>query len=171
MPRPQTADYGKFYQPYIDNTFGYEDDVKQLLQKSEQQISDFLESIPIEKYDYAYAEGKWTLKELLQHLIDTERIMSYRALSVARGEKQSLPGFDENNYAVNAPINHRNWNELVAELMHVRKSSMLLFQSLTEENLQKTGTVNNYPSTANVFGFIIVGHMLHHQKIVKERYF
>ena len=170
MPRPAATDYGKFYQPYIDSTLGYEEDVKQLIQKSEQQFSGFLNTIPPEKYDYAYAPGKWTLKEVVQHLIDVERIMSYRALSVARGEKQSLPGFEENDYAANAPVNHRSWDDLVSELLHVRKSSILLFNSLTEENLQQKGTVNNFPATANVFGFIIVGHALHHQKIVKERY-
>ncbi len=129
-----------------------------------------MDSIPVEKADYAYAEGKWTLKELLQHCIDTERIMVYRALCIARGEKQSLPGFDENSYAAASNANIRTWEGLVEEMQLVRKSTILMFDSFNEEQLQQRGSANNHPITCNALGFIIAGHFLHHERIVKERY-
>ncbi|MES2772880.1 MAG: DinB family protein [Bacteroidota bacterium] len=166
--RPSTSDYGVFYQTYIDYTTS--EDLQQLLQESFTQINSFMDSIPVEKADYAYAEGKWTLKELLQHCIDTERIMVYRALCIARGEKQSLPGFDENSYAAASNANIRTWEGLVEEMQLVRKSTILMFDSFNEEQLQQRGSANNHPITCNALGFIIAGHFLHHERIVKERY-
>lgn len=168
MPRPTTTDYGSFYQPYIDQT--EINDVQYLLQQSLLPMEEFLSSIPLSKIDYAYAEGKWTLKELMQHLIDTERIMSYRALCVARGEQKNLPGFDENDYVVKSNAGERTWDSLKEEMSLVRKSTILLFNSFNKELLQQKGKANNYSITTNALGFIIVGHVLHHQRIIIERY-
>jgi len=168
MPRPAITDYSGFNAHYVDLTTL--EDVKIELQESLTPMLGFLTSIPESKADHAYATGKWTLKELLQHCTDTERIMAYRALCVARGEQQNLPGFEENDYAAASNANLRDWQGLIEEAILVRQSSILLFNYFTEEQLQKVGTSNNRAVTANALGFIIVGHFLHHQHIVNERY-
>jgi hypothetical protein len=169
MPRPSETTYSPFQKKYIDQTIGY-DDVKTCIEQSIEGLSSFWKSIPIEKYDFAYAEGKWTLRQMLQHLIDTERILSFRALSVARGETQSLPGFEEDDYAKNSHAELRDWNNLIDELLLVRRASILLVQSFTDKDLARVGIANGNPTGANALAFIIVGHALHHQQIVKERY-
>ena len=166
--RPQPNDYSGFNKTYIDCTTS--DDLTQLLKESLPEMENFLASIPVSKADYAYAEGKWTLKELLQHCIDTERIMTYRALCVARGEQQNLPGFDENPYAAASNASARSWEGLVEEMLLIRKTTIILFNSFNEEQLQQRGSANNHAVTCNAIGFIIVGHILHHERIIKERY-
>ncbi len=166
--RPLPSDYSGFNKTYIDYTTS--GDIHLLLQESLQQTEAFVNSIPAAKADHAYAEGKWTLKELLQHCIDTERIMAYRALCVARGEQQNLPGFDENSFAATSNANARNWDELIEEMLLVRKITIILFNTFNEEQLQQRGLANNHAITCNALGFIIVGHFMHHERIVKERY-
>jgi len=166
--RPSTNDYGAFYQTYINYTTSA--NLLQLLNESLFEITSFIAAVPESKASYAYAEGKWTLKELLQHCIDTERIMTYRALSIARGDKQSLPGFDENAYSAASNANTRPWDDLVEEMLLVRKTTILLFKSFTEGQLQQRGFANNHAINCNALGYITVGHFKHHERIVKERY-
>ena len=166
--RPKENDYNGFNKTYVDCTTG--SDLNKLLHDSLSAIEAFLLAIPVSKADFAYAEGKWTLKDLLQHCIDTERIMTYRALCIARGEKQNLPGFDENPYAAASNAHTRSWEGLIEEMLLVRKASILLFNSLNEEQLQQRGTANNYTITSNALGFITVGHFMHHEKIIIQRY-
>ena len=166
--RPFPKDYSGFNKTYIDYTTSA--DLHLLLQESLQPMEAFLHSIPATKADYAYAQDKWTLKELLQHCIDTERIMAYRSLCVARGEQQSLPGFDENLYAAASNANARSWEGLIEEMVLVRKTTIFLFNSFNEAQLQKRGLANNHTITCNALGFIIVGHIMHHERIVRERY-
>ncbi|MEO7309360.1 MAG: DinB family protein [Chitinophagaceae bacterium] len=166
--RPSPEDYSGFYKTYVDYTTG--DNLQQMFGDSLPQLESFLFSIPVAKASFAYAEGKWTLKELVQHCIDTERIFNYRALCIARGEQQNLPGFDENHYAASSNANARNWEGLVEELPLVRKATIMLFNSFNEEQLQQKGSSNNNPVTCNALGFIIIGHLMHHERIIKERY-
>ena len=166
--RPLPNDYGVFYQTYINYTTA--DNLHQLVQESLPQVKAFLSAIPQSKAGYAYAEGKWTLNELLQHCIDTERIMTYRALCIARGDTQNLPGFDENPYAAASNANARSWDGLVEEMLWVRQSTILLFNSFNNDQLQQRGSANNHPITCNALGFIVIGHFMHHERIVKERY-
>jgi hypothetical protein len=168
MPRPTAAEFAPFYNTYVSKTQHH--DVVEELSLSVAGMAAFLNALPAEKADYAYAPGKWTIKQVLQHCIDTERIMAYRALCVARGESQSLPGFDENAYAATAQVGHRSLKQLTDELMHARASSVLLFQSFDAVDLQRLGTANGQPISANALGFIIVGHVLHHQQVLTERY-
>ena len=134
-------------------------------------LDGFLVSISEEKSLYAYEEGKWTLKEMLQHIIDTERIFAYRALAIARKETATLPGFDENLYADNCNANRRTWAELGKEIKIVRNSTSLLFESFTEEMLETNGNFGSCNAFVNTIGFILVGHIYHHIKIAQERYF
>jgi hypothetical protein len=123
-----------------------------------------------EKAGYAYSPGKWTIRQLLQHTIDTERIFSYRALCISRGEKKSLPGFDENAFAEVAEASNRHLTDLKEEMLCVRQSSVLLFQSFTDDMLRTSGLVNNNPVTVLAIGFMIIGHWRHHAGILRERY-
>lgn len=123
-----------------------------------------------ERSMYAYAPGKWTIKEMMQHLIDTERIFCYRALSIARRDPANLPGYDENAYTENADANRRPVSSLIEELFVVRRGSILLFESFTKEMLNATGTFNNNASSAANAGLIIAGHFQHHVNVFNERY-
>lgn len=120
--------------------------------------------------NYRYEEGKWTPKELLQHVIDTERIMAYRALCIARGEKQKLNGFSEKDYAATSNSNNRAINDLLNEFNVVRASSIALFQSFDNTMLENTGISNDIEITPLALGFIIVGHAIHHFNVFTERY-
>ena len=130
----------------------------------------FVQNIPLDKFDYRYAEGKWTIKDIIQHIIDSERVFAYRALRFARNDKTDLPGFEENDYANEATANQRSIMELLTELSAVRHSSLLLFKSFTETQLLNKGTANNNEMSVRALGFIMIGHQNHHQQIFQERY-
>jgi hypothetical protein len=168
MPRPSATEYGSFHQTYINYTSGK--DYSILVQQYNERIIDAWNAIPTEKINFAYAPDKWTIKQMLQHVIDTERIFAYRALTIARRDPASLLGFDENEYAKNATASHRNWKEMIAEWKIVRQSTNILFGSFTEEDLKQKGTASNLPISVNALGFIIFGHALHHLHVLKERY-
>jgi hypothetical protein len=106
----------------------------------------------------------------LQHIIDAERVFGYRALCIARQEKQSLPGFDENEYADTAKTSGREWQELITEFDYMRRSHEIMFGSFDDEQLNTTGTANNKPISALAIGYVLVGHINHHLKILRERY-
>ena len=139
-------------------------------EKESASLIRFLETIPPEKHHYRYAEGKWSIKEVLQHIIDAERIFAYRALRFTRKDTTPLPGFDENSFAATSKADARSWDKLLEELNVVRRSSELLFNSFDAEQLQANGISSNSPNYVLAVGFIIIGHAMHHQKILKERY-
>ncbi len=168
MPRPIAGDFGAFYQGYADLATGQS--VADLLAIHPTQIAAFINALPDDKANYAYAEGKWTIKEMVQHLIDTERIFAYRALRISRKDTTPLPGFDENQYAKNAPVTHRKLADLKEEYLLVRKTTDILLASFQEDQLQFIGNASGHPCTLNALCFIIFGHNLHHIKILKERY-
>ncbi|HEX8460874.1 MAG TPA: DinB family protein, partial [Segetibacter sp.] len=114
--------------------------------------------------------GKWSLKEMLLHITDTERIFSYRALRIARNDNTPLPGFDEKSFAVAGNADTRSWENLFEEFEAVRRSTDLLLASFTEEQLSLVGTTNNQPTSVGAICFVIYGHILHHINITKERY-
>ncbi|MFZ1530393.1 MAG: DinB family protein [Ferruginibacter sp.] len=168
MPRPVPGTYPSYFETYI--SLIKENDVSEAIRAQDAFINDYFLSIPQNKHEYAYAPGKWTLKELLQHIIDTERIFQYRALCFARGEKQSLPGFEEDDYAAASNANARNWQDLCSELKSVRKSSLVLYESFTDAMLGQAGVANNKSFSCNAIGFCIAGHLQHHKNIIEERY-
>lgn len=161
--------YGEFYRNYV--VLVPKHDLREALEDSLEASSAFWNIISEEKANYRYAEGKWSIKELLQHIIDTERIFSYRALAFARGEKAALPGYDENDYAANCLADARSFAEMVEELKIVRQSTIALFQSFDENVLDNIGKASGTNLSVRAAGFIIVGHELHHINVVKERYF
>lgn len=166
MPQLQKSEYPEYYHKYVE-LVGERDPLEVL---KDQRTQQFWHELPPDKDDYRYAEGKWTPKELLGHVIDCERIMAYRALSIARGETQPLPGFDENMYVENANFGERKVESLTMELHFVRASTIMLFAGMNDEILLKTGIANGNPVSVRALLYIIAGHELHHVNILKERY-
>ncbi len=170
MTRIQIGDLPNFFDRYIllspDNI--------QLLEALDEYSPERLFS-DIEKYkaigDNIYAPNKWTLKDILQHCIDTERIMSYRALCFARNDDTVLPGFDENVYAKNTNLENRTIESLLAEFEQLRRSTIDLFENMDKTMLLRKGTANMTRISPLALGFVIVGHAKHHESIIKERYY
>src|SRR6188474_1273796 len=168
MPRPDLSRVPEFYHGYISKV--KDDDLMSGLKSSTKNLFDLLKSIPPEKYDYRYAEGKWTIKEVIQHLIDAERVFTYRALRFARKDDTPLPGFDENLFAQTANANKRKWNDLIEEFSALRKASEAMFASFDNEQLEAEGVSNETPIYVLGIGYIVAGHANHHCQILKERY-
>lgn len=168
MPRPDLSRIPGYFHRYINEV--KENDLADALKNQAQSFKTYLHSIPADKRDYRYAEGKWSIKELLQHIIDTERIFAYRALCIARKETASLPGFDENTYADNSKAAQRNWSDLTEEFAVVRHATEMLFSSFDKEQLEQSGIASGKSIYVAGIGFILAGHVAHHQKIIAERY-
>lgn len=168
MARPQVGDYSNFAKTYIDAST--EETVAALIANHSQILLDFINALPNNKADFSYAEGKWTVKQALQHMIDTERIFTYRALTFARKDAIVLSGFKQDEYAANAPANNRSLADLKQEFSLLRQSTDVFLAGLTDENLQQKGIASNHPITVNAIAFIIFGHNLHHKKVFEEKY-
>ncbi|MEM1136021.1 MAG: DinB family protein [Bacteroidota bacterium] len=133
-------------------------------------VINFFSEIPEEKLAYKYEADKWTIKEVLQHIIDTERIFAYRVFRIARGDKTSLADFEQDIYIDSSLANKKTRKELLEEFIAVRKATLSLINSLSDEGLKNMGFSSNYPLSARAAAFIIAGHELWHIKIIKERY-
>lgn len=168
MARPQIGDFSDYAQGYVNAAQG--NSIEELIANHSADFLNFLNAIPNAKADFAYASGKWTVKQLLQHMIDTERIFAFRALTFARKDTVALSGFDENDYAEAAPANHRSLADLKLEFSLLRQSTDLFLRSLTAEDLQKEGKASNNRVTVNALAYILFGHNEHHKKILIERY-
>jgi uncharacterized damage-inducible protein DinB len=161
-------EYSEFNATYINAL----DDVN-LFEELEISLHDFIrfvQNIPMDKFDYRYAEGKWTIKDIIQHIIDAERIFGYRALRISRNDKTPLPGFEENDYVENTNANGRSIQELLTEFSAVRHSNLLLFKSFSEEQLIRLGIASNHTISVRALGFLMIGHLKHHQRVFQERY-
>lgn len=134
------------------------------------QMVSFISAIPVEKLEYRYAENKWTIKDILLHLIDAERIFAYRALRIGRGDKTPLAGFEENDYVPNAGANSRTLESLLEEFQWVRKATLCLFKNFSDEQLLYLGTASDHAISVRAIGFVISGHQNHHLRIIQERY-
>lgn len=166
--RPDLSTVPSFYHGYINQV--KEDELTAAFDDQSSSFLRFLEAIPSSKVDYRYAEGKWTIKEMLQHIIDAERVFAYRALVFARKDTVSLPPFDENEYAANSKAANRQWEDMVEEFRQLRESSKRMFASFDEEQLDSSGVANNNRISVRAIGFVMVGHALHHMKVLQERY-
>lgn len=146
------------------------DDILALLTEQLKSTPAFFRSLASDKANYRYAPDKWTIKEMLNHIIDTERIFAYRALCFARGEQQNLPGFEQNDYVANSEAASRSMADLVAEYQAVRMANISLFHSLSNLQAERVGLLNTHPTTAGALAYMIAGHELHHFNILKEKY-
>ena len=161
-------EYNPYFNLYIKELGNVE--LIEILKSSFDEFLIVVENLPEEELMYRYAEDKWTIKELIQHLIDTERIMSCRALRFSRNDAKELQGFDENWYVDNSNANDRNITDILEEFNYLRKTSISLFKSFSDETLTNFGTADGSKMSVRALGFIIAGHQLHHLKIIKERY-
>jgi uncharacterized damage-inducible protein DinB len=168
MARPQPGDFAPFYENYIALAQGQT--IAELVQQHSEVLNSFVQELPGEKANYAYAPGKWTIKQVLQHMIDTERIMTYRALRFARKDQTPVAGFEENDYAEQDGSASRTLESLKEEFVAVRRASDLFLTHLTTEALTGFGLANNHHITVNALAFIVYGHNLHHIAVLKERY-
>jgi len=168
MPRPDLSRVPDFFHGYISKV--KEDDLMAGLKSSTKNLFDLLRSIPSVKHDYRYADGKWTIKEVLQHMLDGERVFTYRALRFARKDDTPLPGFDENLFAQTAKADKRNWNDMVEEFTALRRSSEVMFASFDNEQLEAEGNASERSIYVLAIGYIVAGHVNHHCQIIKERY-
>lgn len=164
----QSDEFASFYKPYIEKVGN--DDLITILNKSGEDLIFFFNSIPAEKLEYSYAEGKWTIKEVLLHIIDAERIFCYRALRFARNDKTSLQGFDENTYVPESCANSRTIGSLIDEYRKQRASTLVLFSSFSEDVMKRKGIANENYMSVRALGFVICGHEKHHCEVIKERY-
>ncbi|HMP98426.1 MAG TPA: DinB family protein [Cyclobacteriaceae bacterium] len=167
--KPDINTIPAFYQNYVKLVT--EDKVLDALKNSSKELMTFLDRLTEEQGSYAYAEGKWSIKVLLMHMMDAERIFAYRALRFSRNDRSSLPGFDEQAYAYQANAEEQTLAGLIQMMQHLRQTTIDLYQTFTEEMLLRTGFANNYEVSVNALGFIIAGHERHHLGIIKSRYF
>jgi hypothetical protein len=166
MYKPEPAEYDAKFSAYINEA--PDKDLLSLL-ASDESI-DFYESIPESKYNFKYAEGKWSIKEVLSHIIDGERIFCFRALWFARNNQIPLPGFDEKNVAKFSNASKRSINDLLEEYECVRKSTFYLFKNFNKEMLDRKGEFDKLCASVRALGYLILGHELHHMHVIKEKY-
>jgi len=166
--RPQPGDYNPYFDTYISLVKG--DDIVSALEKNYATTISFLKSIPVEKGDYSYAPGKWSVKQVIIHISDTERVFTYRALSIARGDTAALPGYDENIWAANSAPEKRTIADVTEEFSLLRQNTIHLFKTFGEEQFLRKGIANSKPASVIALAFVIAGHELHHLNVLKERY-
>ncbi len=166
--RPRTGDNNPYYDRYI-SLIG-DDDIIEVLEEQRKTSEKFLKTFTEKQGNYSYADGKWTMKEVLGHVIDTEKIMAYRALAFARGEKQSLPGFEQDDYVAESNFNNRSLADLINEFLTVRDSNIILFKSFDEKILNRRGIASESEVTVLALIYIIAGHEKHHMKILRKKY-
>src|SRR5258708_14949162 len=165
--RPDASEYPQFFAGYMASV--PDDDVVALLKSAGQQATDALSRVTEERGGYRYAEGKWSIRTMLGHLSDTERVFTYRALRLARGDTTPLPGFDEKSFAASAESDSRTMADLVREFSAVRASSVLLFETLPDAAWTRGGMVNNGSVSVRALAYITAGHTPHHLRVLPGR--
>ena len=163
-------EYTVFYQDYINALSDKNLSLLEYLEQSAKQADDLLGHLTKVQQDFRYAGGKWSVKEIVQHLIDAERILAYRALRFARFDKTELSGYDEDYYVAHAFCGKSDFKSLLGEMKIVRQSTVLLFKNFDQEVLLNSGVANANKMSVRAIGYIISGHQLHHLKVIKERY-
>jgi len=161
--------YNSYYQQYIDKVGNAV--LLDVLQKQLDNFPKFIASIPEDKMNFSYAEGKWTVAMALQHIIDTERVFQYRALRFSRNDKTALPGFDQDLFVAEVDVSDKTKSGIIEVYSVTRNATISLFKSFNTETLKKYGIASNAPSSVASLGFIICGHQRHHRDIIRERYF
>lgn len=169
MQRPEPEEYNPYFSRYI--SLVPEGNFMQLLKANSADILNFFSNIPEEKHNYRYAEGKWSIKDILMHITDTERVMMYRALVAARGDDTSiLCNMEEDLYAANVNVNSRKLESILAEFTSLRTSTEIFFENLDEAASMFKAKTETHPITARAIGYILIGHPIHHINTINERY-
>ena len=168
MYRPEPSEYDPYYEHYVSLVTG--DDIKAALAAQPAELEALFADVPVDKGIFAYATGKWTIKELLGHLIDGERMFAYRIFRIARGDKTPIEGFVQDGYIENAHSNGRSFTDLLSEFDLLRQANMLFFNNLKDDAWTRTGTANKVEISVRAIAFIMAGHIRHHTDILKARY-
>jgi len=166
--RPAADEYLEYYGTYIKRV--PDGDVVESLKQDLSESVKFLRGIPESKFDYRYAPEKWSVREIVGHLSDAERVFQYRAFRFSRADETPVPGFDENLYVANAPFSNVSMPDLIAEFESLRRASIHLFENLDGEAMTRRGTANNSAISVRAIAYILVGHVVHHIGVLKERY-
>lgn len=168
MKRPETSEFFEYYNTYVSLVPG--DSAMSILDAQPDELRHIFSSIPEDKGNFAYGEGKWTIKEVLSHLIDGERIFAYRILRISRGDKTPIEGFEQDGYIENSNANNRTFADLLSEFDLQRRSNMLMLRNISDENSKLVGTASDKPVSVRALAYIAAGHVTHHMNILKERY-
>jgi len=167
IAKPLHGTFPSYYNKYIDNISG------NILEYLEQQRSlsiEYLKGISKEKHDFSYGDGKWTVKQVLIHLNDSERIFGYRSLCISRKESQNLPGFEQENYVNHAESDFASFDELINEFNHLRKANISMYKNIKNIQWDNQGEAAGFKVPLRLFPFVLAGHMDHHLTILKNRY-
>ena len=166
--RPQPTEHAPYFSRYIDLV--PESDILAALESQMDATAAVLKSVGEERSGYRYADGKWTIKQVIGHVSDAERIFAYRALAIARGEKNPLPGFDEDTYVRQGEFDAWRYTDLVDALLIVRRSNVLMLRNLTPDAWDRRGVANDSPATVRALAYSMLGHERHHLNVLRERY-
>jgi len=165
--RPESGEYAPFYDRYISLVAS--DDILGVLEKQSPETVALFKSVD-GKSDFRYAPGKWTVKELLGHVNDTERIMTYRALRIARGDKTPIEGYEQDDYVRYSNFSRRSLTDLIEEFTDIRRATMALLRSFDAEAVLRRGIANKFEISVRALAYVIAGHELHHRRILQEKY-
>ena len=168
MKPPEISEYKEDYEDYV--SLVEETNIVSAMQKQLIEVENLFASISEEKGEFAYAEGKWTIKELLGHLINGERVFSYRALRISRGDQTPLPGFDQDLLTDNGNFNSISLTDLIKEFSYLCQADIIFFQNLDDEAWERTGTVNDNPASVRALAYNMVNHVRHHIDILRSHY-
>ena len=168
MQRPEPSEHNEYYGLYIGKV--PEGNIVSILGQQLAQTLDTLGNLPPERADYAYEPGKWTIKEVIGHLIDTERVFAYRALHFARNDPAPMPSLEQDDWAGASNASARSLEDLLEEFAAVRRSNIALFKSFSDDMWMRRGTASGFEFTVRAFPYIIVGHEIHHRLLLQERY-
>jgi hypothetical protein len=166
--RPHSNDYPEYYETYV--RLVPDGEIEEILRQQQYETKTFLNKITEGESEKSYAPGKWTLKEVVGHMSDVERVMSYRLFAIARGEEKTLQGMDQDAYVASANFNQYAWSQLVNDLFNVRTATLSLLATIDTLSWTRTGTMIEYPVTPHALAYIIAGHELHHLKVISEKY-
>ena len=168
IERPGADEFAPFYANYVSAVPA--GDITGILESQGRELVQLLGGLDAARADFRYAPDKWSVKDVVGHVSDTERIFAYRALRIARGDATPLAGFDQDTYVANAHFGRRALGDLLADFQTVRAATVSLFRAMTEEESRRAGTANGMPVTARALAFIAAGHERHHSSILRERY-
>jgi hypothetical protein len=168
IERPGPGEYADFYAGYVSAL--PPGDVLEILERQNDQVRQLASNVTADQETFRYAPGKWSVREVVGHLIDGERVFSYRALRFSRGDETPLSGFDENFYVAHGGFDSRTLRSLVEELTLLRGANVLLFRGLAPEDLARLGVANSHPVSVRALAFILAGHVHHHLGLLSERY-
>lgn len=168
QPEPYEYPNSRYFAEYLN--FEAEEVLIELLKNQKNQVRDVCQKLTKGQENVAYAPGKWSLKQLIGHLIDTERIFTYRALAISRGERQALPGYDEDAYQSHSQYESQDFEDVLTQYHHVRQASISLIQSFSPNQANQIGNANGHQVSVRAICWMIAGHEKHHLNIINERY-